>query len=93
MRIALHHLHPLTYFLDSEEVAEWMQELNGFNIPDITPTADGTCIGDPVAATNAASRGWWSCGGYTRVTDIVACPDKLTWGVRYSWILRCLVEF
>lgn len=60
-----------------------MQELDGFNIPDISPTADGTCVGDPVAASNASSRGWWTCGGYTRVTDIVACPDKLTWGVRY----------
>lgn len=69
---------------NSEEVTEWMQELDGFNIPDISPTADGTCVGDPVAASNASSRGWWTCGGYTRVTDIVACPDKLTWGVSFD---------
>ncbi|KAH7927343.1 hypothetical protein BV22DRAFT_1031952, partial [Leucogyrophana mollusca] len=68
----------------SEEVAEWMQELNGFDIPTFSPTADGTCVGDPVAASQAAQRGWWTCGGYTRATDIVACPDKLTWGVSFD---------
>ncbi|KIJ20949.1 carbohydrate esterase family 4 protein [Paxillus involutus ATCC 200175] len=68
----------------SEEVSEWMEELNGFNIPDITPTVDGSCAGDPAAAADAASRGWWTCGGYTRDTDITACPDKLTWGVSFD---------
>ncbi|KAI6041894.1 carbohydrate esterase family 4 protein [Pisolithus marmoratus] len=69
---------------DSTEVSEWMQELNGFDIPDIPPTADGTCVGDPAAAADAADRGWWTCGGYTRDTDITACPDKLTWGVSFD---------
>ncbi|KAG6331422.1 hypothetical protein ID866_7669 [Astraeus odoratus] len=69
---------------DSAEVSEWMQELDGFNIPDIPPTADGTCVGDPAAAADAADRGWWTCGGYTRDTDITACPDKLTWGVSFD---------
>ncbi|KAI6117469.1 carbohydrate esterase family 4 protein [Pisolithus croceorrhizus] len=68
----------------SAEVSEWMQELNGFDIPDIPPTADGTCAGDPAAAADAAERGWWTCGGYTRDTDITACPDKLTWGVSFD---------
>ena len=87
--------------VDSEQVTEWMKELDGWNIPNINPTADGTCLGDPVAAAAAADRGWWSCGGYTRSSgificfifrvvcsnddlDIVDCPDKLTWGVRYA---------
>jgi peptidoglycan/xylan/chitin deacetylase (PgdA/CDA1 family) len=61
-----------------------MQELNGFDIPDLTPTVDGTCAGDPAAVADAADRGWWTCGGYTRVTDITACPDKLTWGVSFD---------
>jgi hypothetical protein len=61
-----------------------MEELNGFNIPDISPTADGTCVGDPAAASQAASRGWWTCGGYTRATDITSCPNKLTWGVSFD---------
>lgn len=30
------------------------------------------------------SRCWWTCGGCTRPTDIVACPDKLDWGVSYD---------
>ncbi len=59
-----------------------MKELDGFNIPDLDPTADGTCVGDPAAAADAANRGWWTCGGYTRSTDITACPDKFTWGMR-----------
>lgn len=61
-----------------------MEELNGFNIPDISPTADGTCVGDPAAASQAASRGWWTCGGYTRTTDITSCPTKMTWGVSFD---------
>ncbi|KIM44590.1 hypothetical protein M413DRAFT_356961 [Hebeloma cylindrosporum] len=66
---------------DSKEVKEWMKELEGFHIPDIPPTKDSTCAGDPSAAANAAKNGWWTCGGYTRSTDIVACPNKLDWGV------------
>lgn len=61
-----------------------MTELNGFDIPDIPPTNDGTCAGDPAAAAEAASRGWWTCGGFTRDTDITACPDKMTWGVSFD---------
>lgn len=68
--------------VNSEEVQEWMKELDGYNIPDLSVTPDGTCVNDTSAATDAAARGWWTCGGYTRPTDIVACPDKLTWGVR-----------
>jgi hypothetical protein len=68
--------------LDSPEVLEWMRELEGYTIPDIPPTVDGSCLGDPVAAADAANRGWWTCGGYTRATDITVCPDKYTWGVR-----------
>lgn len=71
----------------SSQVQEWLKELDGFDIPDLDPTADGTCVGDPVAAADAANRGWWTCGGYTRSTDIVNCPDKLTWGMRYFFLL------
>ncbi|KAF8141609.1 carbohydrate esterase family 4 protein [Boletus edulis] len=66
------------------EVAQWMTELNGTDIPNIPPTRDGTCAGDPTAAAQAASRGWWSCGGYTRASDITACPTKMTWGVSFD---------
>ncbi|KAF8817444.1 hypothetical protein BYT27DRAFT_7126173 [Phlegmacium glaucopus] len=69
---------------DSPEVQAWMKELDGFNIPDIPPTVDGSCVNDPAAAADAATRGWWTCGGYTRDTDIVACPTKLDWGVSFD---------
>jgi hypothetical protein len=59
-----------------------MKELDGFDIPNISPTVDGTCVNDTTAASEAAQRGWWSCGGHTRDTDIVACPDKMVWGLR-----------
>lgn len=60
-----------------------MKELDGFDIPDLNVT-DGTCAGSPAAAADAANRGWWTCGGYTRATDIVSCPDKLTWGMSFD---------
>jgi peptidoglycan/xylan/chitin deacetylase (PgdA/CDA1 family) len=68
----------------TSQVQEWMKELDGYNIPDITPTTDGSCVNDTAAAADAANRGWWTCGGYTRDTDIVACPDKMTWGVSFD---------
>ena len=54
--------------VDSPEVQRWMKELDGFNIPDLAPTTDGTCSSDPALAADAANRGWWTCGGYTRDT-------------------------
>ncbi|KAJ7073246.1 carbohydrate esterase family 4 protein [Mycena belliarum] len=68
----------------SPQVQEWMKELDGYNIPDLKPTTDGSCVNDTAAAADAASRGWWTCGGYTRDTDIVACPDKMTWGISFD---------
>jgi hypothetical protein len=68
----------------SDEVQTWMQELNGFDIPSWTPTADGTCAGDPAAAAEASARGWWTCGWTTRDTDITACPKMLDWGVSFD---------
>lgn len=61
-----------------------MKELDGFNIPDWSPTVDGTCASDPTSSAQAADRGWWTCGSHTRDTDITACPDKLTWGVSFD---------
>jgi peptidoglycan/xylan/chitin deacetylase (PgdA/CDA1 family) len=68
---------------DSEEVKEWLKELDGINIPTFGPTADGSCIGDPAAAADA-SRCWWTCGGCTRATDVTVCPEKDTWGVSFD---------
>lgn len=61
-----------------------MTELDGFNIPDLSPTKDGTCAGDPQAASEAASRGWWTCGAHTRDTDITSCPNKMNWGMSFD---------
>jgi hypothetical protein len=59
----------LTIFItDSDEVTQWLKELEGFTIPDLNPTVDGSCANDAAAANNAAARGWWTCGGHTRST-------------------------
>ncbi|KAJ6581925.1 hypothetical protein B0H19DRAFT_929585 [Mycena capillaripes] len=68
----------------TDQVKEWMKELDGYDIPDLSPTVDGSCVNDTAAAADAANRGWWTCGGYTRDTDIVACPEKMTWGVSFD---------
>ncbi|KAH8075868.1 carbohydrate esterase family 4 protein [Cristinia sonorae] len=69
---------------DSPEVQAWMKELEGHDIPDLSVTVDGTCASDPAAFADAEKRGWWSCGGWTRPTDIIDCPDKFTWGVSFD---------
>lgn len=69
---------------DSDEVAEWMKELDGFDIPDIRPTVDGSCVNDTAAAAAAQQNGWWTCGGWTAVTDRTDCNDKMTWGVSFD---------
>jgi hypothetical protein len=68
----------------SPEVQEWMQELDGFDIPTWSPTVDGTCAGDPAAAAQASLRGWWTCGRTTRDTDITECPKQYDWGVSFD---------
>lgn len=45
-----------------------MKELEGFDIPDLQPTTDGTCANNAAMAADAANRGWWTCGGHTRDT-------------------------
>ncbi len=61
-----------------------MKELDGHDIPNFSPTKDGSCTGDPAAAAQAQQRGWWTCGKYTSGNDIVVCPDKYTWGVSFD---------
>ena len=68
-------------FADSPEVKIWMKELDGFYIPNISPTKDGTCAGDPAAAAESAKRGWWTCGGYTRSTGM--CPFAFSFCKRW----------
>ncbi|KAI0675843.1 hypothetical protein C8Q78DRAFT_1066502 [Trametes maxima] len=61
---------------DSTQVKEWLKELDGHDIPNITPLR--------MAPAQAQERAWWTCGAWTAKDDIVACPDKLTWGVSYD---------
>ena len=85
----------------------WLQQLNesGITIPDLQPTKDGSCASDPAFAADAQNRGWWTCGGWTQPSDIVACPDKGTWGVSFddgpgpysacsshNFLYRCLIS-
>ncbi|KAH9913551.1 uncharacterized protein BXZ73DRAFT_92940 [Epithele typhae] len=70
---------------DSPQVKEWMKELDGVDIPDLDPTVgDATCEENPAASKDAAARGWWTCGHYVADTDVVSCPDKLTWGISFD---------
>lgn len=81
---SLQVLSTLILSADSDQVAEWMKELDGHDIPDLEPTTDGTCASDPDMEADAENRGWWSCGHHTRDTDITVCNDKYTWGVSFD---------
>ncbi|KAF8524894.1 carbohydrate esterase family 4 protein, partial [Hysterangium stoloniferum] len=70
--------------INSPEVEDWMGELDGIQIPDIPLTInEATCAGNTAAAADT-SRCWWTCGGCTRDTDIVTCPNKGDWGVTFD---------
>jgi hypothetical protein len=36
----------LLFYAASAQVQEWMKELDGYNIPDFSPTVDGSCVND-----------------------------------------------
>ncbi|THH17399.1 hypothetical protein EW146_g3392 [Bondarzewia mesenterica] len=71
---------------DSPEVQQWIQQVmnSGVSIPGFSPTVAGGCPANPQAVANNTERCWWTCGGCTRSTDIVSCPDKMTWGLTYD---------
>ncbi|TFY83310.1 hypothetical protein EWM64_g703 [Hericium alpestre] len=70
---------------DSPEVQQWINEVknSGVQIPGFSPTIAGGCPAN-MNAVNDKSRCWWTCGGCTRDTDIVACPEKMSWGLTYD---------
>ncbi|KZW02689.1 hypothetical protein EXIGLDRAFT_637283 [Exidia glandulosa HHB12029] len=70
---------------DSPEVQQWIKDVasSGVQIPTFAPTAPGDCAGNPSLISDT-SRCWWTCGHCTRDDDIVACPDKLTWGLTFD---------
>lgn len=71
--------------INSSFVQQWIAEVaaSGVQIPDIPVSVDGSCESDPAKVANA-SICWWTCGGCTRDTDVVTCPDKMTWGLTYD---------
>lgn len=72
--------------IDSPQVQAWIQEVanSGVTIPNLSVTVNDADCGSNAAAAADTSRCWWTCGQCTRETDIVECPDKLTWGVSYD---------
>jgi len=98
----------LFIFEASPEVQAWLKELEGRDIPDFSPTADGSCVGDPAAAADAAKRGWWTCGGHTRDTGtltmlyfhhqrslhpLFSLPDITACPDKLTWGVRCVIYF
>jgi peptidoglycan/xylan/chitin deacetylase (PgdA/CDA1 family) len=71
--------------VNSPQVQQWIKDVqqSGVAIPSISQTVLGGCSANP-AAVSDQSRCWWTCGGCTRNTDIVSCPDKMTWGLTYD---------
>ncbi|KDN49902.1 carbohydrate esterase family 4 protein [Tilletiaria anomala UBC 951] len=67
-------------------VQEWLKKIDLSKAPQIPVNpAQLTCSNssNPNVA-NAASNGWWTCGGHTRDTDVTTCQTKNTWGVSYD---------
>ncbi|PVF96543.1 glycoside hydrolase/deacetylase [Serendipita vermifera] len=80
----LDHIPPV----DSEQVKQWMDEIDWSTVPDYQPTASRICS-DPANAEAFAQRGadgrcWWSCGQCTRDVDITTCSESMQYGHTYD---------
>ena len=77
---------------DSDQVKEWLKELDGAQIPNIpvNKKVDGgngvTCDDNPDAVQNAGAdkNCWWTCSGCLRDEDISTCKDTMTWGLTFD---------
>ncbi|CAE6475949.1 unnamed protein product [Rhizoctonia solani] len=82
---------------DSAEVKGWLAEIAaaGVTIPNIPPNKalpndapPGTTLcslnQEASSAGGASGSCWWSCSTCTRDTDVVTCPDKMTWGLTFD---------
>lgn len=76
----------LTPPTDSPQVQQWISQIDWSVVPNIPVNQDGGCqnASNAQAFANAATNGWWTCGGYTRSSDVVDCPQKNTWGLSYD---------
>lgn len=71
--------------LDSPQAKAWIAEIDMSKVPNIPKTIDSaSCGSNPDNYANREANGWWTCGGYTRETDITTCPNKNTWGLSYD---------
>ncbi|GHJ88385.1 hypothetical protein NliqN6_4787 [Naganishia liquefaciens] len=68
--------------VNSTEVQGWLAALDLSDVPNYSTTT-GACYDSPEAVADK-DRCWWTCGGCTRSTDIVTCPDKYDWGLSYD---------
>ncbi|KAJ9094635.1 chitin deacetylase cda1 [Naganishia cerealis] len=68
--------------INSTEVQGWLSKLDLSDVPNYSTTT-GACFDSPEAVKDT-SRCWWTCGGCTRSTDIVECPNKYDWGLSYD---------
>ncbi|PWN44432.1 glycoside hydrolase/deacetylase [Ceraceosorus guamensis] len=77
---------PPRSFQGSEELLAGI-DLSGVKDVPLNQGAAGCGeAGNEANLANAGASGncWWTCGGCTRDTDIVQCPDKNTWGLSYD---------
>ncbi|KAK0539402.1 chitin deacetylase [Tilletia horrida] len=63
---------------------KWLSGVDFSLVPNIPPSKDGSCASDPELAAQAQQNGWWTCGLYTRPTDITTCPQEGQWGLSYD---------
>jgi len=70
---------------DTAFVQQAIAQVNasGFSIPSIPVNQLGGCPANPAAVADP-NRCWWTCSQCTRSTDIITCPDKMTWGSTFD---------
>ena len=71
---------------NTQQVQQWINQIDWTKVPNIPVNQLGGCqnASNAQAASNAATNGWWTCGGYTRSSDVVSCPTKNVWGLSYE---------
>ncbi|KAF8594336.1 glycoside hydrolase/deacetylase [Ceratobasidium sp. AG-I] len=83
---------------DTPDVKQWLADIAaaGVTLPTTTPNIPvpevnppkgaSLCSLNPAASTGGGADGtcWWSCSVCTRDTDVVQCPDKLSWGLTFD---------
>ena len=66
--------------LDSTFVKSLLAKVDLSNVPNIPLTGLNGCTNttyNAQAIANAAQNGWWTCGQYTRATDVTSCPNTV----------------